>query len=358
MAGNASSNRTKYSQNPGSNGGEKLLVRVGKYADQQYARGHGQIAALLRIRLCAHFMEVRTAGLSGWWNALRMGRPVSRGENAGVLSRVSTHLKSTAMDIEQAIKKIRTYIKFGRVVRADEELRALLNQFSGTQHEAVILEVYALELQMATSSYAKANPLLIRLLSLNISEELRKRALDCLARCEQRLNMVPVEADLNNPNLTHFMETLRNGHIFKFNAHPNSLHRHPLTRDLEVAKMLAWHQGIESPFRSWNGLRSKASLKRNIYRDENKINIDLFSKIVTSEISFICENKICGDMMHFFDDIFGDLSEIAEGKAIGYETGLHKQMWEVYKRGAFPCGWKDDGPDEKVCIFIPISGQG
>lgn len=57
--------------------------------------------------------------------------------------------------------------------------------------------------------------------------------------------------------------------------------------------------------------------------------------------------------MHFFDDIYGDLCEIAEGKAVGFETNLHRQMWEVYKKSAFPCGWKEDSPDENLCVFIP-----
>ncbi|WP_156397854.1 MULTISPECIES: hypothetical protein [unclassified Duganella] len=262
-------------------------------------------------------------------------------------------MNNVAMDLEQPLKRIRAQIKFGRTEGVSEKLSALLEHFRGSSHEAVILEVYALGYLPDVKGFAEAVPLLERLLSLEIPDNVRANALGFMSLCMKRLSVVPSEADLNNPNLTHFMETLRSGNIFDFDANPNSLHRYPITRDLELAKRLAWNQSIESPFKSWNGLRSKASAQRNRYCSENLISTARFGKIITSEITDICQNRLAGEIMHFFDDIYGDLSEIAEGKAVGFETDLHKQMWEVYKRKAFPCGWMDNYPDEQLCVFIP-----
>lgn len=257
------------------------------------------------------------------------------------------------MDLEQSLKRIRSQIKFSRIEGVQDKLTSLLDQFKGGSHEAAILEVYALEYLADVQRFHEAVPLLERLLTLQITDKVRANALGFLNLCMKRLSVVPSEANLNNPNLTHFMETLRRGDIFEFDAHPNSLHRYPLTRDLELAKMLAWNQIVESPFKSWNGLRSKAAAQRNRYCSENLISTSRFHKVITSEITSICQSRLSGEIMHFYDDIYGDLSEIAEGKAVGFETDLHKQMWEVYKRKAYPCGWMDDYPDEKLCVFIP-----
>lgn len=245
------------------------------------------------------------------------------------------------------------YIKYGRVVKANEDLKALLNRFTDTNEEILILEVYALELLQDTKSYGKASPLLERLLSLNISDDLRKRAHDFLEYCNERLSLVPIEADINNPEIIHFMETVREGRFLKFDAHPNNLHQFALTRNLEEAKWLAWNQEIEPPFESWNGTRALAVRQMGAYSNEKGImTMNLEDKLI-AEMTSICERRVSGEMMNFFDDIYGDLTEIAIGKAIGYETHLYKNAWSAYQLGAFPCGWKGEYPEGKLCVFLP-----
>jgi hypothetical protein len=58
--------------------------------------------------------------------------------------------------------------------------------------------------------------------------------------------------------------------------------------------------------------------------------------------------------MNFFDDIHGDFVEIARGKLVRISTPLHESMWEAYKEGCFPCGWKGDFPNGKLSVFFPV----
>ena len=83
------------------------------------------------------------------------------------------------MELKQSLTKIRICIKYGRIIRADIELHSLLSQIEGTNQEIIVLEVYALELLQDTKSYNKAAPLLERLLSLNISDDLRAPRKTC-----------------------------------------------------------------------------------------------------------------------------------------------------------------------------------
>lgn len=76
------------------------------------------------------------------------------------------------MELKQSLTKIRRCIKYGCIIRADIKLHSLLSQIEGTNQEIIVLEVYALELLQDTKSYNKAAPLLERLLSLNIFDDL------------------------------------------------------------------------------------------------------------------------------------------------------------------------------------------
>jgi len=125
-------------------------------------------------------------------------------------------------------------------------------------------------------------------------------------------------------------------------------------KDLEKAKKLAWHQGVEPPFISWNGLRTKAAKPVYTYYFENKINMNLIDDYISSEIMKTCETSISAEFMSFFDDIYGDFVEIARGKLVGISTTLHESMWEAYKEGFFPCGWKGEFPNGKLCVFFPV----
>jgi len=264
-------------------------------------------------------------------------------------------MKVQSMDFDYAIKKIRTQIKYGRVVDADRSLYSLLEQYQGTEQEALLLAILALELCYQTDSYSKAIPLLERLLQLDISNEVRNRALGTLYICKKKVSIVTIDASLDNVELEALMNLIRKGHIFDFGAHPNSLRNSIFTNDVEQAQWLAWHQGIEEPFQSWNGLRAHASRQLYSHCREKGIETESFDKCIAPQIVEICEQKIVGEMMHFFDDVYGDLTQIAKAKLVGFEPDLYKKMWRAYKKGFFPCGWKGEFPNGKLCIFIPDS---
>lgn len=263
-------------------------------------------------------------------------------------------MKLQSMDIDSAIKKIRTQIKYGRVVDAERSLHALLDPNQGTAQEVLLLAILALELCYHTGSYAKAIPLLERLLQLDIPNELRNRALGTLYVCKRKVSIVAVDACIDNLELDAFMNLIRKGHIFDFGAHPNSLRNSIFTNDIEQAQWLAWHQGIEAPFKSWNGLRAQASRQLYSHCREKGVETKSFDKSIAAEIVEVCEQKMTGEMMHFFDEVYGDLIQIAKAKLVGFESDLYKKMWRAYKKGTFPCGWKGEFPDGKLCIFVPV----
>jgi len=117
------------------------------------------------------------------------------------------------MDLENTLRGIQTKIKFGRVAGVRNSLIRLLDQYTDSEYEAEILEVFTLVFLKSIKDYKSSTPLLNRLLSLNISESLRKRSIDFLQECENNEKIVPSEPDLNNPDFVEFIEFIRSNGI-------------------------------------------------------------------------------------------------------------------------------------------------
>ncbi|SFG42649.1 hypothetical protein SAMN05518865_1121 [Duganella sp. CF458] len=258
-----------------------------------------------------------------------------------------------SMDIEFTLFRIRTQIKFDRVTGVRNTLVALLDQYTGSEHEAEILEILALGFLKSIKDYKSAIPLLKRLLFLEISANLRQQTTDFLLECQNKEKIAPSEPDSNNPSFIEFIEFIRSKKIFSSPSSPGKRDTYFAINDLEMAEKLAWHQGIDQPFLSWNGLRSQAAKQVYTYYFENKISMDLIDDIISSEIMKICESSVPTELMNFYDDIYGDLVEIARGRLVEVVTDLHKSMWEAYTSNIFPCGWRGSYPEGKLCIYTP-----
>jgi hypothetical protein len=256
------------------------------------------------------------------------------------------------MDLENSLKKIRTQIKFDRVVGVRDALRKLLDEHTGSANEAEILDVFALGFLKSIKDYKSAIPLLQRLLSLDITNELRQRASEFLLECDKKEKIVPSQPSTQNPHFAEFLEFIRSERLFR-SAPPQIGEKYFVVEDLAVAQKLAWHQSIEKPFVSWNGLRTQAAKQVYNYYFENKISMDLIDDQISVEIMKLCERSIPKGLMDFFDDIYGDLVEIARGKLVEITTDLHKLMWEAYQNDLFPCGWEGTFPLGRLCVYTP-----
>jgi len=252
--------------------------------------------------------------------------------------------------MEQALKRIRTQIKYGRVVEAERALRSLREQYAHTDGEKTILEVYALGLLKQTGSYATAIPVLERLLALDIDDHVRTEAADFLQTAVAQARLVPSEPDASNPDFLEFMRIVRSGALFDTAAGMRESADYVIVADVERAQHLAWHQQIDAPFESWNDLRTAASKQIHTHYFRNKLTMETLGA-VGREIGALCAGHLSSVMMHFYDDIEGDLTMIAMGKLAGVVPDLHAHMWQAYRHRVFPCGWRGEFPDGQLCVF-------
>jgi hypothetical protein len=257
------------------------------------------------------------------------------------------------MNVENSLSRIRTQIKYGRISGITDSLKLLLNTYHDTDYEASILEVYTLNFLKTVGGQKEAIPLLERLLSLNIPSDLRHNAEEYFLQCKKDEELLPSEPDNYNIDFSNFMEHLRSKKIFSLHPDNKNLDNQFIINNLDKAKETAWDQNIKKPFESWNSLRTQAAKQVYSYYSTNKIKTDFVNDKVFPEIKKICEETTPEALLDFYDDIYGDLIEIARGKLVGVIPDLHEKMWSAYKNNVFPCGWRGEYPAGKLCIYIP-----
>jgi hypothetical protein len=256
------------------------------------------------------------------------------------------------MDTNATLKRMRLQIKHGRTEGVEKKLEEMLSGFKGTEDEISVLEVYALEYLPSVGLYQQAIPLLERILTLQVKQETRSRAVQLLEEFRVTAAMMPSELALNSPAVVDFLQFIRSDSSLFFSPDMGDLDHYEIVRDIDIAKKLAWHQGIGAPFKSWNGLRETAAGDMNTYADENKINVEAID-LYRSEIAAICDRKLSPAMRNFYDDVLGDLYEILLGEALGYLPDLYKKIRDAYRVDVFPCGWKGEYPEGVLCVLIP-----
>jgi hypothetical protein len=255
------------------------------------------------------------------------------------------------MDIEAALKRIRKQIKFARTVDAEKALVQLWENYRNTQAEPLILQVYAFDLLIKIEDYKSIIPVFRRMLELNIDSQLRVAVVDRLEESERKENQLPSDPDKSAPDFVEFMSEIENTTIFKKATSDLIFTKYFVVQEIEMAKSLAWHQGIGTPYQSWSEVRGLASKQVYDHYFSNKINMSSPHDAVAQKIGQICEKNLSPTMMNFYDDIAGDLTLIAIGRLAGIFPELYVEMWSAYKNMVFPCGWQGKYPDGRLCIF-------
>jgi hypothetical protein len=248
--------------------------------------------------------------------------------------------------IDDALKKIKTQIKFGRVVEAEKALLALL-KVATKEEKARILPIFA-DFNLKTGGIESAAEAIRECLSLEISDEARAELKEKLVLCERQLAVVPTEPDINAPELVKFIDEIE-----KFLTRtPHAEHKFVELASPQEVKRCAHDQNIDPPFFSWNAVRTSASKEMMNHVYAKKLILDSFNKTCLRRILEICRGVIPeGSPGYFyFDDIYADLSLIARGLLIGVLSHPLDKMKEAYEMSLFPCGWKGAFPDGELLV--------
>jgi hypothetical protein len=255
--------------------------------------------------------------------------------------------------LEQDIEKIRTQIRFGRMVEAEKALLGLLEQDASEDRVRVLLVF--IDFSLRTGSYEKAAQAIEECLQFAISDETRADLRDKLAVCRKTASSIPYQPDCDAPRLVSFLDA-----ISEFlTASSNAGHPFVELESHDEVERCAHDQNIGSPFFSWNAVRTLASREtmRGVY--QRNINLDTFRSECLDRILRACEDALPeGSPGYFyFDDVYADLSLIARGLLIDELSHPLAKMKSAYEMGLFPCGWKGPFPEGELLVYKLWSGD-
>ncbi|MFP3888563.1 hypothetical protein HPB58_06920 [Priestia filamentosa] len=120
-----------------------------------------------------------------------------------------------------------------------------------------------------------------------------------------------------------------------------------IINSIDEVKELAFYKVFGEDEYTWSDIRQKemAKVKGKLYRlDPNEKPKGLDE--VTEEIANGLRNQITDSYRDFFEDVVVDLRNCAINRAInGQNQNFYEQIFNIYKAGGFPCGWKGEYPE-------------
>ncbi|MED0681268.1 hypothetical protein [Aneurinibacillus thermoaerophilus] len=121
--------------------------------------------------------------------------------------------------------------------------------------------------------------------------------------------------------------------------------------DFERAKALAWDEEY-----GWTDRRENEMSKvmEGYYETEDlKEYKEELDKLLDTFVMYL-RRRLKGMYSEIFDDVVADLYNCAFNRAVnGNDYNFFEQLFEVYRKGGWPCGWQDNHPQGKLTAYFP-----
>lgn len=157
----------------------------------------------------------------------------------------------------------------------------------------------------------------------------------------------------NTQLVEEVMDFIRNNKMFnKNNFHVNNLE---VINDFNEAQNLAWSQDSSEVDTVWEYVKSQEaeSIVEKVY------DLDLVTQQDDLYDFFSDHNNYSNDFIPFDyidinEEVEGDLTMCALNRLVNGKTdNFYEKIFEVYKVGGWPCGWKGTYPNGEVIVYVP-----
>ncbi|KWD82951.1 hypothetical protein [Burkholderia ubonensis] len=247
--------------------------------------------------------------------------------------------------LEEQLKRIRAQIRFGRVVEASQALEMLVSGASAG--DLPLLLPLHIEVLMKRGRFDEAAAAIDHALAVGVPDapySLREKR----EQCRREASKKGVAAHCDGIRFRQFIDGIPR--MFRTaGVAPVAATFVDVPRREDVARF-AHHQGIDAPYHSWNGARTLAAKAVFSHIFAEKIDVSRFDREFVPRIEAACRDNLPESGMLFYDDIYGDLVEIARGILVGVIPRLHQQMRGAYDAHLFPCGWIGDYPAGQMLV--------
>jgi hypothetical protein len=133
--------------------------------------------------------------------------------------------------------------------------------------------------------------------------------------------------------------------------------------DLDEAKRYAWSRPIAGDdISTWNDLREDevAPFHALPYeRPDLKPAYDSTDTLL-EPLSKLLREKLPANYAELRDDVAADLQHCAMNRALHglLPDSFWERMWQIYRRGGWPCGWEGEYPQGRLVVFASLGSLG
>ena len=158
---------------------------------------------------------------------------------------------------------------------------------------------------------------------------------------------------VNTQLVEEVMEFIRNSKMFNNKNFNDEIFK--VIKDFNKAQNLAWSQDSSEVDTVWEYVKSQEaeSIVEQVY------NLNLVSQ--QDELyNFFSDNEnysndfLPFDYIDINEEVEGDLTMCALNRLVNGKTdNFYEKIFEVYKQGGWPCGWKGRYPIGDMIVYIP-----
>lgn len=161
----------------------------------------------------------------------------------------------------------------------------------------------------------------------------------------------------NTPLVEEVMSFIRNNKMF-FNENFNV----PILQvinNFSDAQNFAWSQDLNEVDTVWENVKTleTGNIAEKIYDlDLATQQDDLYEYF--GDYENYSENFLPFDYVDIHEEIEGDLTMCALNRLVNGKTNnFYEKVFEIYKEGGWPCGWKGTYPKGEFIVFVPSSSN-
>ncbi|SEM16278.1 hypothetical protein SAMN04487786_1216 [Paenisporosarcina quisquiliarum] len=157
----------------------------------------------------------------------------------------------------------------------------------------------------------------------------------------------------NTQLVEEVMDFIRNNKMFNKNYFQvNNLE---IINDFNEAQNLAWSQDSSEVDTVWEYVKSQEaeSIVEKVY------DLDLVTQQDDLYDFFSDHDNYSNDFLPFDyidinEEVEGDLTMCALNRLVNGKTdNFYEKIFEVYKQGGWPCGWKGTYPIGEIIVYVP-----
>ncbi|MDG5471417.1 cytoplasmic protein [Jeotgalibacillus sp. ET6] len=157
----------------------------------------------------------------------------------------------------------------------------------------------------------------------------------------------------NTQLVEEVMDFIRNHKMFnKYNFPVNNVE---VMNDFSKAQTLAWSRDSNEVDAVWEyvKLQEAERIVEKVYDLDLVTQQDDLVDFFNDRVNY-SDDFLPFDYIDINEEVEGDLTMCALNRLVNGKTeNFHEKLFQVYKQGAWPCGWKGKYPAGKIIVYVP-----